>query len=149
MKRRLSVNQLWVRKNNLPMWPLCWTMAELLWRSPCTFSWQVLASFPGLPVLVLQFSFSIIHGSFRYWMQTEELKQGGLGMRLDKSLVAGPLWWGRERRAILTDLWPPMMCIVYSAWVYSSVCSHFFTFTLVTSGAFSQSVSKLFWTQSW
>ena len=76
--------------------------------------------------------------------------EGGPAHPDDKSLVAGLLWWGgRERGAILTDLWPPMTCIVYSAWVYSSVCSHFFTFTLMTSGAFSQSVSKLFWTQSW
>jgi len=30
-----------------------------------------------------------------------------------KSLVAGPLsWGGREGGAILTDLWPPMTCIL-------------------------------------
>ena len=39
-----------------------------------------------------------------------------------KSLVAGPLWWGgRGERAILTDLWAPMMCILRRAWLYKAM----------------------------
>ena len=43
-----------------------------------------------------------------------------------KSLVAGPLWWwGREGGAILTNLWPPMTCILSSAWQCLFTLHHF------------------------
>ena len=53
-----------------------------------------------------------------------------------KSLVAGlRRWGGREGGANLSNLWLPMMCILSSA--NNSVCSHFFTFTLITTEAFT------------
>ena len=71
-----------------------------------------------------------------------------------KTLVARRPWWGgRKRREIFTDCWFPITCILSSEW-YSSVCTHFFTFTLMMTGAFSWNVRKVFFrlncrTQLW
>ena len=98
------------------------TMAEdrsYWWRRPCTFRWH-----PHRSTLI----------EMEDW----------------KSLVAGLLWWGgREGGAILTDLWPPITCILCSAWLSIAMFVHtFFTLALMTTEAFSQ-ILGYFPSSSW
>ena len=88
---------------------------ELWWRRPCTSRWHPQRS-----------------------ASTE--------MEDWKSLVAGLLWYGgREGEAILTDLWPPMTCILSSAWLWNSnVYSHFFHFRPDDDWTFGWNIGKLF-----
>ena len=52
---------------------------------------------------------------------------------------------GRERGAILTNLWLLVMCIFSSAWLQKkNVCLHLFIFALMMTGAFSQNIDKSF-----
>ena len=37
--------------------------------------------------------------------------------RTEVSVVTGLLWWGGREGAIITDLWPPVTCILSSAWL--------------------------------
>ena len=52
-------------------------------------------------------------------IQWHPQRSASTGMEDWKSLVAGLLWCGgREGGAILTNFWPPMTCILRSAWVW-------------------------------
>ena len=88
---------------------------ELWWRRPCTSRWHPQRS-----------------------ASTE--------MEDWKSLVAGPLWYGgREGGAILTNLWPPMTCILSSAWLWIAMFIHTsFTSALMMTETFGRNIGKLF-----
>ena len=95
-------------------WMLQVSLGQKWWRRPCTFRWY---------------------------------PQRSASTRIEdwKSLVAGLLWWGgrREEQSSLPLTSNDMFPQLYMA-INSSVCSHLFTFSLMTTGAFSRNVSKLF-----